>query len=1191
MKIQTGILAACLGGVLCASVAWAQGRPYTGPEDPAGDISAIRSGTMNMNRLLLYFENNTQIADYPATGTSRWPNDYTGQRMIDVASILVGSEVVVYQDSIPIDRLDDPRLLETGSLDTLYMVESHSYPDDKPDLNYDGTVEWGIYPVPGYANPSQDYAAMSNKPESWPPEGWPLTGFTKVWPGEWNGRFGRGVMKAALESYFVANDAQDMEHIIQRNDPEQKLITLGPRYLPRPGRVIGDIDPYVTIQKGLPWGGLGLRYEVRGYQWANNEAQDIVFWEYNVSNISDYDLPKSGFGYYVDNSIGGDASGENEVGFRDKILDLAYVWERLGQGEGGRIPGVMGYAYLESPGKAFDGEDNDDDGVIDESRDNPAGQWVAAEMGPGGRLIDVDKFRAFNHQEPQPHWEGDEDQDWQDGMDPDHDGSYADRTESGEWVLELGAFCGDDVGVDGVGPGDLNYHGPDADGSECNHKPDFIDVKGEPNFGPLDVSESDMIGLTSFLLFDWAQWQNTLRLTLNEDMNVWNVMNSDSLSNYLVAGSVGSIYMIFASSPFPLYKGRTERVSMAFMAAYENLATLNAKAHRAENLFRLKEVAQIIYDHDYQFAQPPLMPTLKAAAGDGKVVLTWDDISDTKTREPLLQNANDFEGYKLYKSTDKFMSDARVITDGKGTKKYRAPLFQCDKVDTIKGYSNLGGTMDGHLVYLGDDTGIRHYFIDTDVQNGRTYYYALVAYDYGVEDLDIAPAESGVDIELDEAENVIRIGQNVQVVKPGQQAAGYVPPEIAIDEANTSERLLGGSIVPAVVDSKEILPGHSYRIRFSTSKIGNYALSKTRRATRDGKIVTSGMRIEDITESPVTVYQEDSAKGFAESNLQYDPDLKIWRLQAGSAITTDVFEGIHCRISVPADSVFIDRDPGKTGWIQGTAPIRVQAGPALPFFPFQYEIVFDPDMEYQSITNRTSGIYDVDGSLVSNRKRGIGLRYPFTVVNTAVPPDSAGNLEKLDLVLFDANENQVFDWDSDRILVGYAAKDKDNYWWGGTIFSIDFQYAGVNENPTAPGDRYRVSVNTPLTENDSFVFSVRPEVELNTARLASAMDSIKVVPNPYISTNLMETAVANKYLNQRRQIMFTHVPADCVIRVYTPSGVLVDRIDVDNGPEDGTVHWNLVSREGLEIAAGMYIYHVHSNATGRDKVGKFAVIK
>lgn len=1192
MKKHIKFLTTCLWITitLCTSALLAQSTLYTGPEDPAGDISAIRSGYMNANRLLLYFENNTQIADYPAVGTSRWPNDYTGQRMIDIASVLVGSEVYMYQDSIPIDDLSDPRLNEPGAIDTLYFVESHSYSDDNPDLNYDETVEWGLYPVPGYFNSSQDYVAMSNKPESWPPEGWPLTGFTKVWPGEWNGRFGRGVMRAALESYFVANDAQDMENIIQRNDPDENLITEGPRYYPRPGVYIGDFGTS-TIQNGYPWGGLGLRIEVRGYQWSNNEALDIVFWEYNISNISNYNLPKSGFGYFVDNSIGGDASGENEVGYRDKLLDLSYVWERLGEGEGGNIPGTMGYAYLESPGKGFDNIDNDDDGITDERRDNLAGQWVDGSVGVNGLPIDEEKFRNFYGREPVAHWEGDEDQDWQDGIDPDNDGSYAEQDENGEWALEAGAFVGNDVGIDGVAPGDLNYDGPDADGTECNHQPDFVDVKGEPNFGPLDISESDMVGLTSFLLFDWQQWQNTLILTLDEDQNVWEVMNSDSLSEYLVAGSVGSMYMIFSSSPFEFYKGRTERVSMAFMAAYENLATLNAADHQAPNLFRLKGVAQTIYENDYQFATLPLMPTLNAIADDGKVILTWDDVADTKTREPLLQNKNDFEGYKLYRSTDKYMSDAQVITDGQGTKKFRAPIFQCDKVDTVKGYCTFGGSQDGHLVYLGDDTGIQHYYIDTDVMNGRTYYYALVAYDYGIEDLDVpvAPSENPVDIELDESENVVRVGQNIQIVTPRQSAAGYTPPNITIDTEHSSERLIDGQIDVSIVNANQIQTGHTYKVTFSCDTAAYSTNNANYRCDRDGKLMTSGVKVYDVTQNHELVYLEDKTNASLLNNVSYDTDLSVWKYPTNASFLTDVFQGLQCQISIPMDTFYVDQS--KTGWVQGESAINVQIGNLAEYFAYEYRIVFDPYQEYQSKTYTTSRILDVDGStVILSKDKVFGLKYPFYVTNSLYT-DSLGNAEKLDMFLYDTNSNGVFDWDADRIMVGYYLDYKGDYRWGGVIFSFDFIQANSTENPTSPGDTYQITLARPYSSVDSLLFTVNPEQGVDQSKIKTTMDSIKVVPNPYIATNLMETAVANQYLNQRRQLLFTHIPANCVIKIFTPSGILVNTIDVENEPSNGTVHWDMLSREGLEIAAGMYIYHVKSNVTGDEKIGKFAVIK
>ena len=73
--------------------------------------------------------------------------------------------------------------------------------------------------------------------------------------------------------------------------------------------------------------------------------------------------------------------------------------------------------------------------------------------------------------------------------------------------------------------------------------------------------------------------------------------------------------------------------------------------------------------------------------------------------------------------------------------------------------------------------------------------------------------------------------------------------------------------------------------------------------------------------------------------------------------------------------------------------------------------------------------------------------------------------------------------------------------------------------------------------------------------------------------------------------MFTNVPASCTIKIFTSSGVLVDNLDVTNPADEGIVYWDLLSMEGLEVAAGMYFYHVKSAVTDDEKMGKFAIIK
>jgi len=649
------LLTTSLFFMLLMSQVFGQGKPYEGPEDPAGDISQLREGYMNGNRVLLYFQNYSQLAHWwsKSPGDSRWPNNYDGLRMIDGSHLVIFGKVFVKNDSIPVTSLDEAR--NTDNVDTLFFTQ---VPGAAGDRNFEATIGWGFYPVRGYFDETQDYIAMSNKPDSWPPLGWPAGGSQLIWPGEWNGRFGRGIHYAALESYFVFNDAQDLENIVKRNDPDENLITDAERYYPRPGKYIGDIDPTVTVQGGFPWGGMGLRVATRGYQWNNPEARDMIFWEYDISNISDYDLPALGFGFYTDMAVGDEHGPDDDTGYFNKELDMAYCWDWDGIGVGGRVPGSFGFAFLESPGIAYDGEDNDEDGIIDELRDNPAGELV----GPLYHIYDINRFKKaykIDEEDLREHFEGDEDQDWQDGIDLNGDGDYSYfDMQTQLWMVDPGETAGDDVGLDGVGPADIHYSGPDE--GECNHRPDFSPQGNgcEPNFAATDISESDMLGLTTFRLVDTFQ-RGTYGWVPAQDENYFNFLDSHEFDEYSGATPI-TLSHFFSSSTFPLFQGRTERISQGMLHAYESLSILSAAGHEAPNLYLLKETAQVIYEADYRFAQPPKMPSLTAAAGDGKVILSWNNVADQLTREPFLGNINDFEGYKLYKVTDKLFSDGAI---------------------------------------------------------------------------------------------------------------------------------------------------------------------------------------------------------------------------------------------------------------------------------------------------------------------------------------------------------------------------------------------------------------------------------------------------------------------------------------------------------------------------------------------------
>ena len=81
---------------------------------------------------------------------------------------------------------------------------------------------------------------------------------------------------------------------------------------------------------------------------------------------------------------------------------------------------------------------------------------------------------------------------------------------------------------------------------------------------------------------------------------------------------------------------------------------------------RTKKTIQQIYNASYRFAKPPDRSRLTAVAGDGQVTLYWDDRAESSW-DPFLQEY-DFEGYRIYRSTDPEFLETQTITNSYGKK-------------------------------------------------------------------------------------------------------------------------------------------------------------------------------------------------------------------------------------------------------------------------------------------------------------------------------------------------------------------------------------------------------------------------------------------------------------------------------------------------------------------------------------------
>jgi hypothetical protein len=98
-----------------------------------------------------------------------------------------------------------------------------------------------------------------------------------------------------------------------------------------------------------------------------------------------------------------------------------------------------------------------------------------------------------------------------------------------------------------------------------------------------------------------------------------------------------------------------------------------------------------------------------------------------------------------------------------------------------------------------------------------------------------------------------------------------------------------------------------------------------------------------------------------------------------------------------------------------------------------------------------------------------------------------------------------------------------------------------------------------------------------------------VVPNPYVGSASFEPERFNISGRGERRLEFRGLPAGSVVRIYTVRGELVQTLHHDGGA-DGWVEWNIRTRDNLDVAPGLYIFHVDAGSLG-SKTGKFAIIK
>lgn len=1098
------------------------------PSEYRGAESMIARGILDGNLIETNFRNHGELSRWDDLPWGVWPRGIGGRHVDGVGMMAAGRvhaerEKWAFYNGLP-DTLVNPVIL--------------TYRDAGKRLGPSGNI-WGWLPLNGFHNTGrvnslgqlEPVPALSDDPTSWP-QFWPDrlgNPDDPGWAGAWNGFFGRGVFNADLESFYVIDDYSDREYHVSSAT----------------GQPFSQYGVFYPAPSDSTIGGMALQTQVRIFQWANILAEDTMFILYRITNTgeTDYRYNLSGdqgmfFSQIMDFGLGNEEGDENAA--FNAQQDVTFGWDQdgIGQTQDGTLYdlGYTGFAFLESPSRAGDGLDNDEDGMTDESRFSGPGMLIEgrnAILTTVSSNYDIALFEAENGPiEETPAylagrwWTGDENLDWVGFSDDNGNGRY-----------DPGEAVNNDVGRDGKGPFDLEYPGPD-DGEG-----DGIPTPGEPNFDELDVDESDMIGLTGFDLSSRPFYENGDNL--RDDTWLF-----DRILNFaqFPLGTPSDAFeadiepfLLFVSGPVNLFAGETDFFSTAWVFGEDET-----------DFFKNRRTVQNIYNADYNFAQAPFTPTLTAIPGDERVVLTWDTLAVASFDR--FSQEFDFEGFRLYKGTDPLLSDSRTITNVDGTPTFYEPIAQWDLDNDIAGPTTVLG---GEGIYqLGDNTGLTFYYVDEDVNNGITYYYALVAYDRGIPDsgnLSIDPQENVFNISVDLAGNVLGVSQNAAIVVPRSRPAGLVDGSVNEDLSEVTEGVGSGSIDVRVVANNDIRPDVPYRVRFYSRDDDNPATDLYETYAYD----LINMSTNEVVIKPTEI-------------------VPVTPMVDGFVVEIDNFE-------VTAGLVTYEED--ETGFVgsAGTANELVDPNANL-LDGVESNWIADIRADTTTLFNHSASDYElrwVNPMDSTYRPPRFGIGFLTTEVPIFAYNVTTG--EQTELLIADVNNNRELDLEDDFIIserVGVVRKFRHRI-----TFSVP---DGEDSDPPDAGTVLRITPHKEFRTGDFFQFTLRSSY-IDEEQAKNELDDIGVVPNPYVGASAFEQRSQISGRGERR-LQFINLPRQATITIFNLRGEVVDVIEHDTVEDNGSAFWDLRTSGDQDVAYGVYIYHVKAPDIG-EHVGKFAIVK
>ena len=562
--------------------------------------------------------------------------------------------------------------------------------------------------------------------------------------------------------------------------------------------------------------------------------------------------------------------------------------------------------------------------------------------------------------------------------------------------------------------------------------------------------------------------------------------------NLIYTAERQDLVYVIAAGPFSMEPD--EMVKYTFVVAIgEDDADFYAQIKQAKQMY------------DFKFIGPsaPPAPSLQVTPGDGSVTLYWD--SSPETSPDPFSGEIDFEGYRIYRSEDNGQTWGEEVKDAQGNLIGYYPKAQFDVENDIAGVDPKNP-----FTYLGDNSGLKHTYVDKDVINGISYSYTIVSYDRG----------DSVLYSLESARGTTIADRNFVTTTPGSELNGKI--NGSVDSLYHDQGNGKGSVDISVIDEK-LLTEDTYEIRFEGVPAQSFSIINTRL----DEVVASNL--------PLNYADNQVVDGF---QLKVNSSQEIGGIES----VTDGF-GIDVISEGAVDS--------SKSW---NVSIAEKSGATLNNRSYDYEIRFVNSGDYAfgwGVPATSTALFQTNIE-VWNTTEGINQKICFEV------KDKNGNNQ------WDEGENIMI------VNVPYPNPQPGDglqaAFWDDFPYEVIIVNAPVDTLNKAPqtGDIVRINSKRSYSEADLFTFNFNlPDIDESQIDLKK----IRVVPNPYIVGAKWEE------LQNVHEIHFTNLPPVCTINVYTVSGDRVWSLKRSNY-NSGDEAWNVNNNSNQAVAFGVYVFVV-----------------